>query len=373
MADSINTGGTEAESPKKKGFNLNIGLKYVAEVDTPIGKLYLFPLRISDLLAFSKLSATDSVERIRKFLPCIASLYPDYGFKQKRVGITVDQASNISDQMLQNIAQVYALSNGLRSAREGEKGRSPITRTTNESATKFLDRLLRSEVEEHANQVKKILGPTHDIFDQVRKSSLKLGETWKQFEKLSLASSIPMSISRAAENRSFDTLNHISEQQNKLARERAEDRELVRLTGQMSAQSAKTLQQLASAASTMLEKLDERDVQAKHTTKIQLWIAVVSVIISAVLALIALIFSGAAFYQDKANISSGDKWQDKVLEELEAANTHSARLEFETHTLRQKVEHMNSDVNKPRNKSVSSKSEPSNQELKIEATPKNQN
>ena len=365
MTDAIDAGGSDAEPPKKIGLDLSIFLKHVAEVDTPIGKLYLFPLRVSDLRAFSELSATDAVERIRAFLPCIASLSPDYALKQERVGITADQASNLPGQTLEIIAEAYALSNGFRSAREGEKDREPIVKATDEPASAFLDRLLRNEVEEQANQFKKLreqaLGSTHGIFEQVRKSSQALGETWKQFEKLNQASSIPTGISRVVENRSLELSHLISEQQNRLARERDEDRELIRLTGQMSAQSAKTLQQLADAASTMLEKLDERDVEAKRTTKVQLWIAVGSVIISAVLALIALVFSVAAFYQDKANISSGDKWQDKVLEELKAANTHSAKLESEIQALHQKVEHLNSAVNLQGQKPASSKSALPNQ------------
>lgn len=245
MTDAIDAGGSDAEPPKKKGLDLSIFLKHVAEVDTPIGKLYLFPLRVSDLRAFSELTATDAVERISAFMPCIASLSPDYALKQKRVGITADQVSNLSGQTLEIIAEAYGLSNGLRSAREGEKGREPIVRATDEPASAFLDRLLRNEVEDQANQFRKLreqaLDSTHSIFDQVRKSSQTLGESWKQFEKLTKASAIPTSISPAVESRSLEIGNLLSEQHNRLARERVEDREMVRLAGQMSAQSAKTL------------------------------------------------------------------------------------------------------------------------------------
>lgn len=349
----------------KKGLDLKITIKHVAEVDTPIGKLYLFTLRVSDLRAYSKLDATDAIERIRTFLPCIASLSTDYAFNQERIGITVDQALQLTDQTVQKIAETYALSSALRSAREGEKDREPIVRATDEPATEFLDRLLLKKVAEQANQLenikKQLLGSTHGIFDQVRKSSQTLGETWKQFEKLNRASTIPKGIAHPVENSAFESMKLITEQQKKMGRERAEDRELVRLTGQMSAQSAKTLQQLADAASTMLEKLDERDVGAKRATKVQLWIAVVSIIISAVLALFSLIFSVAAFYQDKLNFSSGGKWEDKVLNELKAVNKNSARIESEMQALRQKMEHMNSDLSAPRQKPASSKTELSNQ------------
>ena len=45
MTDAIDAGGSDAEPPKKKGLDLSIFLKHVAEVDTPIGKLYLFSIR----------------------------------------------------------------------------------------------------------------------------------------------------------------------------------------------------------------------------------------------------------------------------------------------------------------------------------------
>jgi hypothetical protein len=330
MTDAIDAGGSDAEPPKKKGLDLSIFLKHVAEVDTPIGKLYLFPLRVSDLRAFSELSATNAVERVRAFIPCIASLSPDYALKQERVGITADQAFHLSVQTLEIIAEAYALSYGLRSVSEGEKDREPIVKATDEPASAILDRLLRNEVEEQANQFKKLreqaLHSTHGIFDQVRKASQALGDTRQQFERLTRASAFPSGVSPSIEAKSLEFSNHMAEHSARLTRERSEDREIVRLTGQMTAQSAETLQKLATAASTMLEKLDARDEDSKRSTKDQLRIAVWSVAISAGLSLIALVFSVTAFYQDKANISSGDKWQDKVLEELKAANTHSAKL-----------------------------------------------
>ncbi len=348
MVDAVDSGGAEAEPPKKKGLDLSIFMKHVAEVDSPIGKLYLFPLRVSDIQAFNGLSATDAVERVRAFLPCIASLSPDYALKQERVGLTAEQAANLSAQTVESIAEAYALSDGLRSAREGEKDREPIIRATNEPATAFLDRLLRNEVEEQANQFKKlreqVLGSTHGIFDQVRKASQALGDTRLQFERLTKASAFPASLSPSIETKSLEFNSHMAEYNARLARERSEDREMVRLTGQMTAQSAETLQELAAAASTMLEKLDRRDEEAKHTTKVQLWIAVGSVIVSAVLALVALVVSIAAYNQDKENISSGDKWQASVLEELKAANQKSSSVEAVNRELLQTVEQLRTRV-----------------------------
>lgn len=339
MTDAIDAGGSDAEPPKKKGLDFSIFLKHVAEVDTPIGKVYLFPLRVSDLRAFSDQSATDAVERIRAFLPYIASLSPEYALKQERVGLTADQVTNLSEQTVESIAEAYALSDGLRSAREGDKDREPIVRATDEPATAFLDRLLCNEVEEQANQFKKmreqVLGSTNSIFDQMRKASQALGDTRQQFERLTKASAFPSSVVPSIEVKSREFSKHIDEHNQRLARERSEDRQIVRLTGQMTAQSAETLQELATAASTMLEKLDKRDEEAKRTTKTQLWIAVGSVIVSAVFAFLALVVSLSSYVQDRENISAGDKWQDKVLEELKTANKGASNPVSEKQLIRQ--------------------------------------
>jgi hypothetical protein len=242
------------------------------------------------------------------------------------------------------------MSNALRSAREGGKDHGPVVRTTDEPATAFLERLMRNEVEEHAKQFKKlkeqVLGSTHGIFDQMRKASQALGDTRQQFERLTKASVFPGGVTPSIETKSLEFSNHMAEHSARLARERSEDREMVRLTGQMSAQSAETLQELATAASTMLEKLDQRDQEAKRKTKVQLWIAVGSVVVSAFLA-------GASFIQDWRNNKSGDEWQGKVLEEFKSAKTQSAKLEIENQALRQKVEQQNSALNSRRQKPVS--------------------
>lgn len=113
MTNPNDVGGSDAELPKKKGLDLSIFIKHVAEVGTTIGKLYLFPLRVSDIQAFNGLSATDAVERIRAFLPCIASLSPDYALKKERVALTADQATNLPEQTVESIAEAYALSDGM--------------------------------------------------------------------------------------------------------------------------------------------------------------------------------------------------------------------------------------------------------------------
>ncbi len=137
----------------------------------------------------------------------------------------------------------------------------------------YVDRLLKKELEEHANDMRrmreKMLASTGSIFDQVRKSSSALGSTLTEFERLTKRSA---HVEIHAPN--MDHFHAMNEQFARQARERAEELEMVRLTGKMTADSAKTLKDLAEAATVLLERLDERDEKADKSTRTQINIAV---------------------------------------------------------------------------------------------------
>lgn len=329
--------GSNADQPQKKGLDLSIRFKHVAEADTSIGPIFLFPLRVSDVSEYAKLPDQPSTERIRGYLPCIASLSADISLDKERVAITAEQLEQLSDDEIETLAEAYALSSAFRETREGSIDRAPVARKPGEAATAYLDRLLRHEIEEQVKQRRKIiesaLGSTRSIFDQVRKSSLELGDSWRQLERLTKASTIQKNLDPAFETKSIEFSNHMAEHTARIAEERAEDREMLRLTAETSAKSAKTLQELADAASTMLEKLDERDADAKRTTKIQLWIAVGSVLVSALLA-------GASFVQDRSNNDSGDKWQAAVLSELKTSNERGTSNQTENQSFRNEMQRL---------------------------------
>src|SRR5690606_22703979 len=107
----------------------------------------------------------------------------------------------------------------------------------------------------------------------------------------------------------------------------------VRLTGQMTAESAKTLKDLAEAATTLMEKLDQRDRKTDKTTKRQISIAVWSVGITAFLALLTLMVSCVAYLQDRRNSASEDEWRAKLLRAVEAGNEQSSSAERENQSL----------------------------------------
>lgn len=321
--------------PKKKGLNISLFLGPTADVQTSIGKIYLYPMRVSDFSRFEKIVAEEPMARFREFLPCVASLAATSKIEKDREPLAPELVAQLSKADVELVAEAYAASSALQKARSGSEDRSALPRGDGEVATSYVDRLLKKELEDHANDMRRMreqmLASTGGIFDQVRKSSSALGSTLTEFERLTKKSA-PVEI-RAPNMDHFHAMN---EQFARQARERAEELEMVRLTGQMTAQSAKTLQDLAEAASTLLENLNERDQRSDRVTRIQLWIAVGSVVVAAVL-------SGAAFFQDKANNTTNDKWQGELLSSINEGNRQRSTAEEENKKLKAKVEEL-SDV-----------------------------
>lgn len=260
MATENDSNTSRDRASKQDGFNLNSFLKPVAEVDTAIGKLFLFPLRTSDLNVYSKLSSREATERVRDFLPCIVSLSPDYSLGTDRVGVTAEQIQLLSDQAVDDIAEAYVSSKILQSLSKEEKSHHSVVKSIDESSIAFLDRLLRKKVQEEEGRARKLhaLGfgsiSMQTAFDQVRKSTSALGSTLTDFERLKKRPDPVM-----AQDRSVDHIHAMNQQFAHQKRERAEEMEMTRLTGKMTAESAKTLKDLAEAATTLMEQMDERD------------------------------------------------------------------------------------------------------------------
>lgn len=253
--------------PLTKGQILSIFPKPLANVQTSIGQLYLFPLRTSDIDSYKSISADEPVDRIREFLPFIASLSFSDAQKKERVAIPVEQVGQLSDEEVEVLAEAYTSSSDFVRAREGGKGREPLAQNEGEPATSFLDRLLRERIEEEASQMSKLreqmLGSTSSIFDQVRKSNLELEKTWKSFENLSIATEVPPFETKKSFE--IETHNHFAQDLERSARERNEDRKIIRLTGQMTAQSAKTLKQRVLCLRSWINEILNPNAQQKFS------------------------------------------------------------------------------------------------------------
>ena len=339
MTEGASTGGSNANLIQKKGLNLSIAMEHLAVVDTSIGRVFLFPLRVSDTIEYAKLPDVPSIQRIRCYLPSIASLSADNSVDHKRLAITADQVGQLSDDEIEALAEAYASSSEFRETEEETDAKTPVSREPGETATAYLDRLLRYVVDEREKRSRKIMesvvGSSQSVFDQVRKSSLALGSTLGEYARLSNRSSQPESLAPRV-----GVMHSLNDQFARQARERAEELEMVKLIGKMTAESAQTLKDLAEAATNLLEQLDERDKKSDKTTRTQISIAVWSVGVSAVLALFALIVSGFAYYQDKNSNGSSDQWQTEVLRELKVSNGYGMSVQRENALLREQVDRL---------------------------------
>lgn len=333
------------EEPKKKTLKLLLRSEPAAEVETSAGRVYLYPLRLCDMTDFEKIESGGAIEQIRAFLPSVGSLTAESDEAPERVPLEAEIARALTDDEIERIADVYTKSSSWQTFRESTQERTPAVREPGETASAFLVRLLKTEVEDYHQSATrmhdKILGSTQSLFDQVRKSTSVLGSTLSAYEELTKFAK-PASLEIRPIH--TDHLHAVNEQFARQARERAEELEMVRLTGKMTAESAKTLKSLAEAATTLMEQMDERDRRADQSTRKQITIAVWSVGISAVLALFALIVSGFAYFQDRDSNTSGDQWQSKMLAAIEQGNQQRSAAERENQVLREQVKSMDARI-----------------------------
>jgi hypothetical protein len=343
MAQDDDAQGSGQCAPKPKTLNLDLLFGPVTSVPTTVGTVYLYGLRASDYEVLEKLTEAEPSARFRALLPCIASFVETKGFKEERQPILPEELDRLSDSDLDALADAYAAKMQHRMRADGDTQEGPPRREPGEASTAYVDRVLKHAVQVQLDQFRKMrekmLASTSSIFDQVRKSSSALGSTLSAFGQLA-KSAAPVEI-RAPIPDHFHAMN---EQFARQARERAEELEIVRLTGKMTAESAKTLKDLAEAATVLLEQLDERDKRADKSTRKQITIAVWSVVISAVLALFALIFSGLAYFQDKSDNATGDRWQSKLIaavregsQQRDAAGKEAQRLRDQVAELEAKI------------------------------------
>ena len=350
MAKDSNSSNGEQPAAKKKVLNLDQLFRPATAVSTSVGTLYLYGLRTSDLSALAALPDEEPAVRIRAFLPHIASRVEAKGFKDERPPLATADVDQLTPPDWEQVSEIY-VKTLLRGLSDGDDSLGRPEREASEPAVAFLDRLLKHEVQAQSLQLRRMrenmLESTSSIFDQVRKSSSALGSTLSEYGQFTKRAA-PVDI-RAPNMDHFHAMN---EQFARQARERAEELEMVRLTGKMTAESAKTLKDLAEAATFLLEQLDERDKKADHSTRKQISIAVWSVGVSAVLAMFALIVSGLAYYQDKDNNLAGDQWQSELIAAVREGNRQSADAKNETQRLRDQVADLEAKIAKTASVSV---------------------
>ena len=118
-------------------------------VETSMGALSLFPQRFEDIGAFSKLPVDEpSSTRLRLYLPYIAARSD--ALTENGECPRIDEASSqqLPDEDVERIAEAYLSMPQRRQIAEGTGPLSnPIVRADGESATAYLDRMLKAEHE----------------------------------------------------------------------------------------------------------------------------------------------------------------------------------------------------------------------------------
>jgi hypothetical protein len=294
---------------EKTGLNIDGWFSPIANIQTSIGELFLLPLLVSDIENYKSISDDGPVNRIRRFLPRIASLSPDNVFNKERETISDEHVEKLSDDDIDIIADAYVVN---------EKELKNLSNNNGESAASFLDRCMQKKIKEHETLSKKSMEKALGAFYQVQKSRNVLGKSLDQFKNLSNKTQI----FSLPENTHDDFNKQMIKDQN----ERSIDREMVRLSGKMAEQSAELLYALSCSASKLLGDFDTRDKSSKKTTRKKLIIAIGAVIVSALLSYGSLV-------QDYKNNMSGSQWKNSLLPELKVSNQHCSASENEVKRL----------------------------------------
>jgi inorganic pyrophosphatase len=124
-------------------------------VETSMGALSLFPQRFEDIGAFSKLPIDEpSSTRLRLYLPYIAARSD--ALTENGEWPRIDEASSqqLPDEDVERIAEAYLSMPQRGQIAEASPLSSPIVRADGESATAYLDRILKADHERQMEDLK---------------------------------------------------------------------------------------------------------------------------------------------------------------------------------------------------------------------------
>lgn len=142
-------------------MKLNLLTKPVAEVHIGTSIIYLYPLRVSDVNEYAGMQdEADPVARLRRFLPCIASLSVQKDFRDERQPLSDELIERMSPEALEELASAYIGIPSFDKVRAGnaDENVAPVTRQAGETAISCLHRLLSAEAERQRRIFEKIYG-----------------------------------------------------------------------------------------------------------------------------------------------------------------------------------------------------------------------
>jgi hypothetical protein len=292
-------------------------------VETSIGALSLFPQRFEDIGAFSKLPLDEpSSSRLRLYLPYIAArsdaLIEDGQWPR------IDEASSqqLFDEDLERIAEAYLSMPEKRQIAEGAGPlSSPIVRADGESATAYLDRLLRAD---HERQMEDLKGTYESLRNRSGQplSSALAGVDRQASSLRDVATSFMQGQERRSEpgpnaipntlegNRPLLSSDAEIAENDRLNHARDEEMALTRSIGIVTTQSAILVASLSEAATRFLRQFSETTQKSEEATRTSLRTVLLTVLIMGVFAVIAAAAAIVSYLEERENRQITKQWQE---------------------------------------------------------------
>jgi hypothetical protein len=301
-------------------------------VETSMGALSLFPQRFEDIGAFSKLPVNEpSSARLRLYLPYIAARSD--ALTENGDWPRIDEASSqqLPDEDVERIAEAYLSMPERRQVAEGAGPlSSPIVRGDGESATAYLDRMLKAD---HERQMADLDRTYESLCNRDQQSfSSALADVDRQASSLrDVATRIvqdlagqehrselgPNAIPNSLEaNRALLSSDAEIRQNERLKQMRDEEIALTRSICIVTTQSALLVASLSETATRFIRQVSETTEKSEAATRRSLRIVLVTVLIMGAFAVIAASAAIVSYLEERENRQMRNQWQESVLQSM---------------------------------------------------------
>lgn len=324
---------------KVPGFNIANLFKPLTSIALAGNVLYLHTISVGDLEVYSALDKQlSATEKLRAVLPRLASLEVFTNFKQKRPHLPAEITAALTDNDLTCIAEAY-LKTGLFLHLKDSDTAVELSRLAGETAPQHFIRLVEAEIAVAGHHMKHHLESlsvtTKKMFDPVRASAAALETTLQRFNSISK----PVEPKTELFQHPLPSVSeNLRRHQEQLADERAQDVERAQITSQMTAESARLLQELSVAATAFIEKFDQRSAANERAAKSNLRIAVVSVAVTAIFSVFAAWLSWASFHQDAVFHNADTTAQQALEKQLNEYQLENKTLQDQVNVLQARVD-----------------------------------
>ena len=330
--------GDRAAKPPRAGEIISADLSKSkpapVRVETSIGMVSLFPQRFEDIGAFSKLPLDQpSSSRLRLYLPYIAARSDALSVDGEWPRIDEASSQHLRDEDLERIAEAYLSMSDRRQIAESDGAQAnPIVRADGESATAYLDRLLRAD---HERQMEDLKGTYESLRDRSGQPlSSALADVDRQASSLrDVATSAMQGQGVAAQEHGAGLVPNASPsslegnrpllssdagiiEDDGLKRVHEEELALTRSIGIVTTQSAILVASLSETATRFLREFSETLQESEEAARKSLRTVLVSVLIIGIFAAIAAAAAIVSYLEERENRQLTNQWQDSVLQSM---------------------------------------------------------